>query len=314
MKFYVELGVSVVETVNDGQFVGNCTSSISQSGMVAIEINDNRFPLLHFSEVFQADGITPIGADLVTAQDYLIANTVFKTASGGSGAIWGSLTGTLSDQTDLQGALDAKQDDLVSGTNIKTINGNSVLGSGDLVISGGGGGGAHVLTQPIPARNYSATVLSIPGYSTNTTQANALTLIPFIPAHSLTIDSMSFQIVVATTGSNIRLLIYSDNAGKPDLKMFESGDISGEVNGLKTYNVNYTFEAGTTYWIGTHTSASLTYVCHVPGQLLPLNQANFYAGNLSVYTIAYPFGSAPTNITGNNFSMQLPYSISLKSV
>lgn len=33
-----------------------------------------------------------------------------------------------------------KQDALVSGTNIKTINGNSILGSGDLVISGGGGG------------------------------------------------------------------------------------------------------------------------------------------------------------------------------
>jgi hypothetical protein len=31
-----------------------------------------------------------------------------------------------------------KQDNLVSGTNIKTINGNSILGSGDLVVSGGG--------------------------------------------------------------------------------------------------------------------------------------------------------------------------------
>jgi hypothetical protein len=34
----------------------------------------------------------------------------------------------------------SKQDTLVSGTNIKTVNGNSLLGSGDLVISGGGGG------------------------------------------------------------------------------------------------------------------------------------------------------------------------------
>lgn len=33
-------------------------------------------------------------------------------------------------------ALDAKQNTLVSGTNIKTINGDSVLGSGDIVISG----------------------------------------------------------------------------------------------------------------------------------------------------------------------------------
>ena len=32
-----------------------------------------------------------------------------------------------------------KQDKLVSGTNIKTINGTSLLGSGDIVISGGGG-------------------------------------------------------------------------------------------------------------------------------------------------------------------------------
>ena len=31
-----------------------------------------------------------------------------------------------------------KQDTLVSGTNIKTVNGNSLLGAGDLVVSGGG--------------------------------------------------------------------------------------------------------------------------------------------------------------------------------
>jgi hypothetical protein len=40
--------------------------------------------------------------------------------------------------TATQTALDTKQATLVSGTNIKTINGNSLLGSGDIVISGGG--------------------------------------------------------------------------------------------------------------------------------------------------------------------------------
>ena len=38
-----------------------------------------------------------------------------------------------------QSALNAKQATLVSGTNIKTINGDSLLGSGDITISGGGG-------------------------------------------------------------------------------------------------------------------------------------------------------------------------------
>lgn len=33
--------------------------------------------------------------------------------------------------------IDTKQDTLVSGTNIKTVNGNSLLGGGDITISGG---------------------------------------------------------------------------------------------------------------------------------------------------------------------------------
>jgi hypothetical protein len=52
-------------------------------------------------------------------------------------AVWGGITGTLGSQTDLQNALNAKQNTLVSATNIKTVNGNSLLGSGDLTIGGG---------------------------------------------------------------------------------------------------------------------------------------------------------------------------------
>lgn len=50
-------------------------------------------------------------------------------------------TGTqaISTVSGLQTALDAKQATLVSGTNLKTVNGNSLLGSGDLPITGGGG-------------------------------------------------------------------------------------------------------------------------------------------------------------------------------
>jgi len=77
---------------------------------------------------FSADG-------LIQAQVYARRSISGETSSSGTTA-WGTITGTLSSQTDLQTALDGKQDDLVSGTNIKTINGNSILGSGDLVVSG----------------------------------------------------------------------------------------------------------------------------------------------------------------------------------
>ena len=55
----------------------------------------------------------------------------------GSTAVWGNISGTLSDQSDLWLTLQSKQDLLVSGTNIKTINGNSLLGSGNISIVGG---------------------------------------------------------------------------------------------------------------------------------------------------------------------------------
>lgn len=47
---------------------------------------------------------------------------------------WGDVTGSLSSQTDLVSSLSSKQDSLVSATNIKTINGQSVLGSGNLEV------------------------------------------------------------------------------------------------------------------------------------------------------------------------------------
>lgn len=79
-------------------------------------------------------------------QDNLISGTNIKTVNGnsilGSGDIgitsavsWGNVSGTLSNQEDLNTALNAKQNTLISGTNIKTINGSSVLGSGNLIIT-----------------------------------------------------------------------------------------------------------------------------------------------------------------------------------
>lgn len=89
------------------------------------------------------------------ASDYRAANFVAGThylAPNGNGSALTGLTKTqvglsnvdnTSDankpiSTATQTALDGKQATLVSGTNIKTINGNSLLGSGDLTISGGG--------------------------------------------------------------------------------------------------------------------------------------------------------------------------------
>lgn len=73
-------------------------------------------------------------------QQYQTSSWVSIGGGGGGSVAWGSITGTLSDQTDLQNALNAKQDTLVSGTNIKTINGTSILGSGNISVSASAAG------------------------------------------------------------------------------------------------------------------------------------------------------------------------------
>lgn len=46
---------------------------------------------------------------------------------------------SIAEVSGLQGALDGKQAALTSGTNLRTVNGNSLLGSGDIAIGGGSG-------------------------------------------------------------------------------------------------------------------------------------------------------------------------------
>lgn len=88
---------------------------------------------------------TETNACLALKQNNLVSGTNIKTVNGSSilgsgnitiasGGTWGSITGTVSSQTDLQSCFNSKQNSLVSGTNIKTINGSTVLGSGDIVI------------------------------------------------------------------------------------------------------------------------------------------------------------------------------------
>ena len=94
-------------------------------------------------------------SDLATKQDTLVSGVNIKTINGqsllGNGNIdVGGSGGTITVDSELSlssenpvqnkvitSALQDKQDTLVSGTNLKTINGTSLLGSGDLVVSGG---------------------------------------------------------------------------------------------------------------------------------------------------------------------------------
>ena len=92
--------------------------------------------------------------------------------SVGDKAIIGFLNNSIYDVV-CYGALDktihddSKQDTLISGTNIKTINHQSLLGSGNITIEGGGGGGSIVMVGSFEIDNNGHLIATIPDGASN---------------------------------------------------------------------------------------------------------------------------------------------------
>jgi hypothetical protein len=85
------------------------------------------------SETYTSDQETILGDGVDTP--WYVAGEQFDNY----GAAQAALDAAIAADVVLQTAIDGKQATLVSATNIKTINGSSVLGAGDLVVSGGWG-------------------------------------------------------------------------------------------------------------------------------------------------------------------------------
>lgn len=143
-------GIGVSGSYNSGTKTYTVTYSITSSGTLKqhlYELDDvdattvttpNTGDMLLFNgstwaAVPYTEGITLNSLSPVSPLLYNPSTGVFSMPAANS-----STNGYLS-STDWT-TFDDKQDALVSGTNIKTINGTSLLGSGNIVISGGGGG------------------------------------------------------------------------------------------------------------------------------------------------------------------------------
>ena len=87
--------------------------------------------------------------DAVTTVNGQIGDVVINPASLGLGQVDNTADADKPISTATQNALDAKQDTLVSGSNIKTINGQPVVGSGDLEIAAGGGANSLITTATL---------------------------------------------------------------------------------------------------------------------------------------------------------------------
>jgi len=154
--------------------------------------------------------------------------------------------GTAIAATDL---LEISESDGAGGYVTKSVTGAN--------LSTGGGGGVHILTKPVSGRSYGVRTNATTANSSSSLSPNVISLYPFIPANSITISNLQLN-VAGTAAANIRILVYSDLNGVPSSKLIESTNLDASTSGVKTFTTSYTFTAGTVYWLGCYSSASVS--------------------------------------------------------
>ena len=190
-------------------------------GNPTVELTQAEYDALVTAGTVQADTYYIItdaqGGDL---SNYMTsAQTMSAITEATSGKVDSNVYTAYTASTDT--AIQGKQDTLVSGTNIKTINNESLLGSGNITIQGGGGGGGKAIEA---GRGISVTT-------------------------GETADTVSFNLPISAGTSTNSIIIGSGTASQPGALVHgissTSNGIYTNVFGYNSYaNGNYSFTAG----------------------------------------------------------------------
>ena len=167
----INTGDNAVNTLYSG-LVSNATHTGDVTGATALIIANNVVSNAKLAQMgantFKANntGSTANATDITVAQAKTLL-AISNTDVSGLGTL-STQSGTFTsipqaNITNLTTDLASKQATLVSATNIKTINGNSLLGSGDLIISGGGSSNLDGLTDVIITTPINGQTLSYDG-------------------------------------------------------------------------------------------------------------------------------------------------------
>ena len=253
---------------------------------------------------------TDLWTALLTKQAVLVSGTNIKTVKGQSlvgpgniditkATVGLSMVNNTSDvdkpiSTATQTALNSKQATLVSGTNIKTINGSSVLGSGDLTISGGGGICSVI---PLASGQYTYNQASAGPPANSSAYSNAIYLHPYIPAQSYTCDFIILNVATGQSGGLGKIGIYDHVNGLPENLIYESADIDCSTSGNKSLATSFDFVAGEVYWIASNFNVINISIKQLNTYArIPINTLSYGANPSYSFRKLETFGSFPNPI------------------
>lgn len=230
-----------------------------------------------------------------TSTDGYLSSTDWNTFNNKQAALVSGTNIKTVNSTSLLGSGDvAVQATLVSGTNIKTVNSTSLLGSGNITTPVG----IHAARIPASGGFINPLMIVYQGVTVTTLAVNNLRCFPFIPMKSFTIVSYSIEVTTAVAASNMRVLFYDDLNGLPNAKLHESANIDSSTTGVKTVTQAYTFNAGTTYWLCVHSSAAVGMRTHTAtGGAFAWQQYGTSSNMANNVQYTYAIGSAPATLT-----------------
>lgn len=140
---------------------------------------------------------TPTGTIASTNVQAAIAEVAIE-AGGGGGGTWGSITGTLSDQTDLQSALNGKQSTITFGTGVLTALGVNIGSAGAPVLFNG------ALGTPVSGVISNTTTATLALGTSSTAPANAAFVQQELDNYTETFSfALSDEITVVNTGQKL---------------------------------------------------------------------------------------------------------------
>jgi len=269
-----------------------------------------------------------VGADIPTLNQNTTGTAsnvtgIVAVANGGTGTATPSLvagtnvtiTGTFPNQTIAASGAAGAVTQIVAGTNV-TI--SPAGGTGVVTINASGGGGGLLGIQSLlPLASGDVTCLQLSGFGgfTQTNLVNdRIALFPYTPNQTIISSSLDVTVNNIATGSNCKILIYSNLNGLPDTKIYESASLDGAISvGIKTAITSQTFTAGTIYWVGLHGQNGAAMMAINSSQSVPLKIApSGVSAGLVSNTIFkdVTFGSAPANFgVPTGFLNMSPYLI-----
>lgn len=184
--------------------------------------------------------------------------------------------------------------------------------------TGGGGGGlpaAHLTNQDnleiwdVVNGGQTSTDLTTVVFG-----ANILSVQPYIPPRSGTLDRYAFSVVVAGGADNARVGIYesiSETDAYPGALLLESGSIDVNATGTKIETISQPLTAGRVYWFAHVASAGLaTYRALAKGDIMGVGTSGAFSATSkhTHLTHAHTFGALPDPFptsapSGGNFDL-----------